>query len=67
MNGDIYHVEIWLRIAFVLTLKASNTTAADEKFCNIYSSLQHKQGMVFHENGVPADDSREISCLICYF
>ena len=23
--------------------------------------------MIFHENGLPADDSLEISCLICYF
>ena len=23
--------------------------------------------MVFHENRLPADDSHEISCLICYF
>ena len=23
--------------------------------------------MIFHENRLPADDSHEISCLICYF
>ena len=23
--------------------------------------------MMFHENRLPADDSHEISCLICYF
>ena len=23
--------------------------------------------MIFHENGLPADDSHEISCLICSF
>ena len=23
--------------------------------------------MIFHENHLPADDSHEISCLICYF
>ena len=26
-----------------------------------------KKGMIFHENGLPAYDSHEISCLICYF
>ena len=23
--------------------------------------------MIFHENRLPADDSHEISCIICYF
>ena len=23
--------------------------------------------MIYHENRLPADDSHEISCLICYF
>ena len=23
--------------------------------------------MIFHENRLPADDSHEISCLLCYF
>ena len=49
-----------------LTLKAPITTAADEKFCDIFSNFK-KKGMIFHENCLPADDSHEISCLICYF
>ena len=44
-----------------LTLKAPITTAADDKICDIFSNL------TFHENRLLADDSHEISCLICYF
>ena len=50
-----------------LTLKAPNTTAAEDKFCDIFSNFRKKYGMIFHENRLPADDSHEISCLICYF
>ena len=25
------------------------------------------KGMILHENRLPADDSHEVSCLICYF
>ena len=50
-----------------LTLKAPITTAADDKFCNIFPSFRQKLGMIFHENCLPADDSHEISYLICYF
>ena len=51
-----------------LALEAPITTAADDnyKFCNIFPNFQ-KKGMIFHENRLPADDSHEISCLICYF
>ena len=45
-----------------LTLEASITTAADDKFCEIFPNYK-KKGMVFHENHLPADDSHEISCL----
>ena len=43
-------------------------TAADDKFCNIFPNFRKIQGMIFHENRLPADDSHEISCLIlfCY-
>ena len=50
-----------------LTLKAPITTAADDKFCDIFPNFRQKKGMIFHENRLPADDSHEISCLICYF
>ena len=50
-----------------LPLKAPITTAADDKLCNIFPSFQQKVGMIFHENCLPADDSHEISCLICNF
>ena len=50
-----------------LTLNAPITTAADDKFYNIFLSFQQKMGMIFHENRLPADDSHEISCIICYF
>ena len=49
-----------------LTLKAPITTAADDKFCDIFSNFR-KKGMMFHGNRLPADDSHEISSLICYF
>ena len=50
-----------------LTLKAPIMTAADGNFCNIFLNFQNKEGMVIHENRLPADDSQEMSCLICYF
>ena len=50
-----------------LTLKAPIMTAADNKFCNIFTNFRQKEGMILHENRLPADDSHEISCLICYF
>ena len=52
---------------FVLTLKAPITTAADDNFCDIFLIVRKKEGMVFRENRLPADDSHEISYLICYF
>ena len=50
-----------------LTLKAPITTAADDKFCDIFPIFRQKLGMIFHKNRLPADDSHEISYLICYF
>ena len=40
------------------------TTAADDKFCDIFPNFRKKKGMIFHE---PADDSHEILYLICNF
>ena len=58
----------------VLTLKVPITTAADSKFPNFFPNFRKIEGMIFHENRLPADnsheisyDSYEISCLICYF
>ena len=51
----------------LLTLKAPITTAADDKYCEISPNYRKKYGMIFHENCLPADDSHEISCLICFF
>ena len=50
-----------------LTLKVPITTAADDIFCNIFPNSRKKSGMIFHENRLPADDSHEMLCLICYF
>ena len=51
-----------------LTLKAPITTAAGDKFCDMFPNFRHKLGMIFHENRLPAaDDSHKVSCLICYF
>ena len=49
-----------------LTLKAPITTAADDKFCDIFPNFR-KVRYNIHENRLLADDSHEISCLICYF
>ena len=51
----------------VKTLIAPITTAADDKVSHIFPNIPKKEGMIFHENRLPADDSHEISCLICYF
>ena len=50
-----------------LTLKVPITTAADDTFCDIFLNFRKKYGMIFHENCLPTDNSREISCLIFYF
>ena len=50
-----------------LTLQAPIKTAADDKFWDIFTNFRKKYGMIFHENRLPADDSHEIPCLICYF
>ena len=49
-----------------LTLKAPITPAADNKFCDKYPNFLKKTGMIFHENCLPADGSREISCLLIF-
>ena len=46
--------------------RQSWTTAADDKFCNIFPNFRKDYGIIFHENPLPADDSHEISFLICY-
>ena len=50
---------------YQLTLKVPTTAAAEDKFCNVFLKFR-KKGMIFYENCLPADDSHEISCLICY-
>ena len=37
------------------------------KICNIFPNFLTERGMIIHENRLPADDSHEISYLICYF
>ena len=51
---------------FTLTLKAPITTAADDKFCNIFLNFRKNKAMIFYKNRLPADDSHEMSYLICY-
>ena len=53
----------------LLTRKVPIMTAADDKFYDIFLNFLKKLGMIYHENRLrlPADDSHEISCLICYF
>ena len=33
-----------------LTLNGPITTAADDKFCDIFPNFRKKEGMIFHEN-----------------
>ena len=47
-----------------LTFKAPITTAADDKFCDIFTNYQQKEGIILHENRLLADDCQEISFLI---
>ena len=44
----------------LLTLKAPITTAADDKFWDIFANFRQKLGMILYENRLPADDSHEI-------
>ena len=43
-----------------ITLAKGITTAADDKFCEIFSNFRKKKVMI-------ADNSHEMSCLISYF
>ena len=42
-------------------------SATDGKFYATIPNFRQKKGMILHENCLSADDSHEISCLICYF
>ena len=66
-HNQPFSTEESIKMHTKLTLKASITTAADDKFCDIFPNFRKKLGMILHENRLPADDSHEISCLICYF
>ena len=50
----------------MLNLKAQITTAADNKFCDIFPNFRQKYCTIFPENRLPGD-SHEISCLVGYF
>ena len=47
----------------IITFKVPITTAADNKYCYIFSNFREKKGMIFHEKRLSADDSHEILCL----
>ena len=47
-----------------LSLKAPMTTAVDDKLCNIFPNFRKNKVCCFM---LPADDSHEVSCRICYF
>ena len=59
--------KVWNCWFCILTLKAPITTAADNNFFLTSFLVFDKNKMIFHENHLPADDSHEISCIICYF
>ena len=48
-----------------LTIKEPITTAADNKFFDIFSNLLKK--IMYDISSESADVSHEISCLLCYF
>ena len=51
----------------ILALKVPITSAADDKFCDIFAYFRIKQGIIFHENHLPAEDSHEMSFRIVIF
>ena len=56
-----YNNEVWSNP------KSTNHNCSRQQILRHLSQLLTKKGMIFHENRLPADDSHEISCLICYF
>ena len=48
------------------TLKSPIPTAADVNFCDIFPNLK-KEGMKFHENRLPADDSHDNHAVFVIF
>ena len=47
-----------------LNLKASITTAADDKFCEIFPNFRKKLCMIFHENRLPDDSHGSMPYLL---
>ena len=43
------------------------TTAADDKFRNIFPNFRKKEGMIFHENHLKAGNSHEYHALFVVF
>ena len=50
-----------LTLISYLTIKAPIATAVDDKFWDIFPNFRQKQGMILHENRLPAEDSHKIS------
>ena len=61
-----YAISTKMAHAGSLTVKVPITTVADDKCCGIFPNFR-KKGIIFNENCLPADNSHEISCLICSF
>ena len=57
------------RYIFFLALYGLKCRSRLKQTTNFVKSflIFQKQGIIFHVNHLPADDSHEISCLICYF
>ena len=51
----------------ILTLKAPIPTAADDKFCDIFSNFRKKKGTIFHENRLPAEILMKYHALFVIF
>ena len=71
--SDIFFFEYVSFSAFIspifpLTLnKAPITTAADDTFWDIFLNFWKKIEIIVHGNCLLAENSNELSCLICYF
>ena len=53
--------------AEILTLKRQSRLQLTTDLATSFPIFKNKIGTISHENHLPADDSHEISCLICYF
>ena len=73
MRKNILLCPTWKKMSGVLTDHDCSRRQIMQHFSKFSEKIRNaiswesSAGMIFHENRLPADDSHEISCLICYF